>query len=636
MLVLDPVPRHVWQGFVEGAEVAAGPARSWSRVRALGADPHGVRDAVHCALELTARRERHGALRIAAGATLEAATDALAARDVSVLLCDADGVVLDAWAGGAFVTEARRVGLVPGSDWGEALRGTNAIGTALAEAQAVTVRGTAHWAQANHGLVCYASPLRGADGRIVGVLDATTFAGGHDPAVAAALLAAARGLEARLFAGDPATRALAALVERMQEVAVLVDAAGRAVVASAAGVRALAALGRTSLPVGAVQAALVAGRAVPLPGALGWQLRAEPLGPDGLLHLVVLAETRRAPRLPDPPRAPGVRRDERVAERLVRDVPPTSRAPRRRLPDPFDAVAGSDPRVARLRDEARRFARTDLPVLLLSETGTGKEVLARALHAGSTRANAAFVAVNCGALAPTLLESELFGYAPGAFTGALRGGRDGRVAAAHGGTLLLDEIGEMPPPLQAMLLRFLEDGSYTRVGESAERHADVRLIAATCRDLPRLVEEGRFRADLYYRIRVVRLGLPPLRERTDLADLARALLAELAGPLASPTLTPEALACLLAHRWPGNVREIKNALRYALVAADGDVIGPEHLPDDLRAPVTPPAGGASLAAVEIDAVKAALAAARGNVAAAARKLGVARSTIYRMLERARG
>jgi transcriptional regulator of acetoin/glycerol metabolism len=148
------------------------------------------------------------------------------------------------------------------------------------------------------------------------------------------------------------------------------------------------------------------------------------------------------------------------------------------------------------------------------------------------------------------------------------------------------------------------------------------------------VEEGAFRADLYYRIRVVRLALPPLRERTDLEELARSVLAELGAP--APALSAAALECLLAHRWPGNVRELKNALRYARVAADGDTIRPEHLPEDLRGAAPAPPGGTSLATVEIDAVRAALATARGNVALAARTLGVARSTIYRMLERARG
>lgn len=620
--------------------MTAGPTPWWERARALGADPFAPGDAVHEAAVVAWRRERHGPMRGAAADAVEGAAEALATRDVSVLLSDADGVVLETWAGGAFVHEARRVGLVPGSDWTERHRGTNAIGTALTEARPVVVRGNAHLAEKNHGLVCYAVPVRGADGRLLGVLDATTFAAAHDPAIAAAVLTAVRALEARLFAGDPATRALAALVERMSEAAVLVDGVGRAVVASPTGSRQLGALGRLAFPLATLRAAL-AGQAQPLSGAPGWRLRAEALGPDGLLSLVFLeppAEGARTPagttRLP-----PESARERRQAAPSSFPFPGPAGGPaptRRPGPDPLAAVTGTDPRVVRLREDARRFARTELPVLLLSETGTGKEVLARALHAASARAKGPFVAVNCGALAPSLLESELFGYAPGAFTGALRGGRDGRIAAADGGTLLLDELGEMPAPLQALLLRFLEDGTYTRVGEAAERRADVRVIAATCRDLPRLVEEGRFRADLYYRVRVVRLTLPPLRERLDLPELARGVLHELGGPEAAGQLGPAALSRLLTHRWPGNVRELKNALRYALVAADGGPIGPEHLPEELREEEHRPAGGASLAAVEIDAVRAALAAAKGNVAAAARHLGVARSTVYRMLARERG
>jgi transcriptional regulator with PAS, ATPase and Fis domain len=334
---------------------------------------------------------------------------------------------------------------------------------------------------------------------------------------------------------------------------------------------------------------------------------------------------------------------------------PTSRRGSR--PDRgFEALFGDDPAVVATKDAAARFARTLLPILLLAETGTGKELLARAIHAGSARRERPFVAINCGALSPHLLESELFGYAPGAFTGASREGNDGKIGAARGGTLFLDEVGEMPGPLQALLLRVLEDGTYYRVGDNRPRQADVRLICATCRDLPRLVAEGTFRQDLFYRINGACLSLPPVRERRDLPALVDHLLAGLAaeaGRAAPPALSRDAAAALLRFPWPGNVRQIRTALQHALILSDGGVIGLEHLPRELAeseiaaervepdrpasepevAPAPPAAPVRTLAELERERLQAAVAAARGNLSRAADELGIARSTLYRRLRR---
>jgi transcriptional regulator with PAS, ATPase and Fis domain len=327
---------------------------------------------------------------------------------------------------------------------------------------------------------------------------------------------------------------------------------------------------------------------------------------------------------------------------------PFERRPRR--PVDLEALFGEDPRVIATKQAAARFARTRLPILLLAETGTGKDLLARAIHAESPRLERPFVAINCGALSPHLLESELFGYAPGAFTDARREGNEGKIGAARGGTLFLDEVAEMPGPLQALLLRVLEDGTYYRVGENAPRQADVRLICATCRDLPRMVEEGAFRQDLFYRIAGACLGLPPVRERSDLRELVAHVLADLAAHgepegATNPRISTEALDWMARQSWPGNVRQIKTALQYALTLADGGEIRPEHLPTLLsaRSPepsrAAPPAAPAetpprTLAEIEHDLVRRTVAEAEGNLALAARRLGIARSTLYRYLRRA--
>ena len=316
---------------------------------------------------------------------------------------------------------------------------------------------------------------------------------------------------------------------------------------------------------------------------------------------------------------------------------PALKAAKRAAPEAhaaFDAVLGSDAALQRARGDASRFARTRLPVLLLAETGTGKELFARAIHAASEVARGPFVAINCGALSPSLLESELFGYSDGAFTGARRGGSDGRLAAADGGTLFLDEVAEMPDPLQASLLRALEDGTYTRLGESRPRRSRFRLVAATCRDLLAMVRDGTFRKDLFFRIQGAVVTLPPLRDRTDRVELAGALLArqERRDGVAPRAFSPAAARWIATHDWPGNVRELVHALDHATALAEGaEVLEREHFPDALLH------AGHGAATSRRDALRGALEQAldlaQGHMSDAARRLGVARSTLYRMIER---
>ncbi len=292
---------------------------------------------------------------------------------------------------------------------------------------------------------------------------------------------------------------------------------------------------------------------------------------------------------------------------------------------------------------ARRVAGSRATVLLLGETGSGKEVMARRIHRWSPRRTGPFVAVNCAALPEALLESELFGHRRGAFTGAHRD-HPGLFAAAHGGTLLLDEVGEMAPALQARLLRSLEEGAVRPVGGIAARPVDVRVIAATHRDLVSEVEAGRFRRDLYYRLAVFPIRIPPLRERReDLPALAAALLARHATREGRPppALREEALDLLLAHRWPGNVRELDNEMCRALALAEpGEPVGPEHLSEALRGAGLPPPGTAcaptlreELERIEAVLIRRALRAHGGRRAATARALGLSREGLWKKLRR---
>jgi two-component system, NtrC family, response regulator AtoC len=301
---------------------------------------------------------------------------------------------------------------------------------------------------------------------------------------------------------------------------------------------------------------------------------------------------------------------------------------------PFGQIVAEDPTMRTVLDLARSVASTDAIVLVTGETGTGKELIARAIHHWSPRADQAFVAVNCAALAETLLESELFGHEKGAFTGAVAQ-RRGRFELAHGGSLFLDEIGEMSPALQAKLLRVLQDGTLERVGGTKTVTVDVRVIAATNRDLQRMVAERSFREDLYYRLNVFPIALPPLRERrADILPLASYLLTQACRRFGRRIagFSEEATVGLHDYAWPGNVRELQNVIERATILCRDDRIAPTHLTLSSRLPSTPSSHPKPLRDIERDAILAALAEHNGNRRKAAEQLEIGVRTLYARLK----
>lgn len=305
-----------------------------------------------------------------------------------------------------------------------------------------------------------------------------------------------------------------------------------------------------------------------------------------------------------------------------------------------DDLQSRAPAMRRLLADARRVAGSNASVLITGATGVGKEHLARALHAAGPRAERPFLVVNCGALPENLLESQLFGHERGAFTGATTS-KGGLVEAASGGTLFLDEVGDIPLPMQVKLLRLLETGTYRRVGSTELRHTDIRIVSATHRDIETMVQDGRFREDLFYRLCTFPIPLPPLRERTgDVALLATALLERVAAPRRLE-MTPPALRLLEGQPFPGNVRELRNLLERAALLCDGDRIEAEHVSEAiatgrrLRRPVAP-AGQeppvSDLRGLERQALREALARHRGSRASLAAQLGMSERTLYRKLK----
>jgi two-component system response regulator HydG len=320
----------------------------------------------------------------------------------------------------------------------------------------------------------------------------------------------------------------------------------------------------------------------------------------------------------------------RQVQLLQRQTPPAH---------PLDGLVGSSAAMARVKDDIRRAAGVQATVLITGETGTGKELAARAIHAGSARAARTFVAINCAALTDSLLESELFGHARGAFTGAAAS-RPGLIEHASGGTLFLDEIATMPPALQAKLLRVLEAGEVRRLGENEVRRVDVRFLTATNADLAAAVEAGTFRGDLYYRVNVFRVHMPPLRERDgDVPELVAHFLDRYGRGAGITGATPAALAALGAHAYPGNVRELEHIVQRALAVARPPWLDAPDLPDELFAPrpAASPIPEGSVAAAreraEREMIVAALARCRGEITAAARELQISRTTLWRMMKK---
>jgi DNA-binding NtrC family response regulator len=334
-----------------------------------------------------------------------------------------------------------------------------------------------------------------------------------------------------------------------------------------------------------------------------------------------------------------------------RKARPPHRAEARDLAS-YQGIVGASHKMQRIFKLVTKVARTDSTVLLIGESGTGKELIAHSIHLPSRRSQGPFVPVNVGAIPETLIESELFGHVRGAFTGA-SGDRAGMVEEADRGTLFLDEIGDMPLSAQVKLLRTLENNEVRRLGDNSTRVVDVRVVAATHRNLLAEVAEGRFREDLYYRLNVVQIDLPPLRERREDIGLLASYFLDRAGRREGREglrFSPEAEALLERYEYPGNVRELENAIQHAVAVAEGPTIRPEELPPALRAPrllprqsaprpmmeEVPPSldsrDGWSLADVEREHIRRVLGIHRGNATAAARQLGISRTTLWRKLK----
>jgi transcriptional regulator of acetoin/glycerol metabolism len=561
--------------------------------------------------DLRTRRERSEFVRRLAQAELETLAQQIAGSNFLLAFADREGVILDLYADNRFAMSGSSAGIVAGSCWDEAIAGTNGLGTALADGRSVAVTGLEHYFLSLGDVSCTAAPVRDASGEIAGVLDASSYFESRQRHTQALVQMAATHIENGLFVHQMRAQLVLAVHPRPEFLGTLsagllaFDPEGRLLALNARGRQLLQ--GLEARPGAAFESLFgeafdqVLARAqrhgeLRLRDAMGSTLVGQCLSrPGPRMHAITAPAARPGPvaALPDgsAPAMGGVLDDTRVAEAY------------------------------RLAESALRLR---VPMLIQGETGTGKELLARHVHAVSGR-RGAFVAVNCAALPAELVEAELFGYVGGAFTGARREGSAGLIASADGGTLLLDELGELPLALQASLLRFLDDHGVRPVGGTASRHVDVQLLAATHADLEAEVAARRFRADLLYRLNTVRLALPPLRERRDFAAAVRSVLATLDR---QASIDDEAIARLAQHGWPGNFRELRALLTRALLAGGSRL---RHA--DVEG-LLPPSRGEPVSALQQGAteiVRREFERCGGSVSEAARRLGISRTTVYRHL-----
>ncbi len=628
------------------------------------------------------RNELHGALEENrflfqhAAPVMETLYDQIINTHSMVVLTSSKGMILHSLGDNDFLEKASQVALTPGMDWSERSKGTNAIGTALTEEEALTVLGGQHYMNANKFLACSAAPIFDPYGQVIGALDVTGDHRSFHQHTLALVRMSAQMIENHMFA-DVFAKAIrihfhtrSEFLGTLVEGIVVFSPEGRFLSANRSAqfqiglsINALRAHTFSSLfglPVSSLNEVFAGGQRAPKQlclhnGVTVWCRAKFNTTPSWSMPSGSPSSHEPAPAQPAPRAAAA-----RSAAEAATVVTPANKGALSTL----RYLDTGDAQVAAVIQKVQRVRGRDIPIMILGETGTGKDLLAQAIHGDSDRRNGPFVSVNCASIPETLIESELFGYEEGAFTGARKKGAPGKIQQAHGGTLFLDEIGDMPKPLQARLLRVLQERRVSPLGAGKEVEVDIAVVCATHKNLKDMIAKGEFREDLYYRLNGLVVRLPALRERTDFDVVSRKILAALCDKSEQITISPRVMQLFRQYAWPGNFRQLHNLLRTAVVMVGCDgAIEVEHLPDDFLeevaqvAPVPPSAlhlpqptqmtaeqlqhihevahfvpdtgDGGSLHDVALNTMAHVLRQHRGNVSAAAKALGVSRNTIYR-------
>jgi len=632
--------------------------------------------------EMEAAHEQSRFLFQHAAPVMETLYDQIMNTHSMVVLTSARGMVLHSLGDTDFLEKATRVALMPGVDWSEQQKGTNAIGTALFEQEALTVHGNQHFLSANQILTCSCAPIFDPLGQVIGALDVTGDQHSFQSHTLALVRMSAQMIENHMFADVFQASVRIHFHARAEFLGTLVEGIA---VFSAEG-RFLSANRSAQFQMGMPRSALQAHTfpslfGMPLSVLLDQTRKHGNKAVQAVLHngvsVFCKVEFKASPnwsgahsglgdQVPDMARSPSTTPQQPVADTTAHGAAPCKKAQ-------FSALRyldTGDPQVSMVVQKLCKVSGRDIPVMIQGETGTGKDLLAKAIHADSARAGKSFVSVNCASIPDTLIESELFGYEEGAFTGAKKKGAPGRILQAHGGTLFLDEIGDMPKHLQARLLRVLQERKVSPLGAGKEVDVDVVVISATHKNLKDMIARGEFREDLYYRLNGLVVKLPALRERIDFEVVTLKVLKTLCDRGQQIEVSDAVMNMFKRYAWPGNMRQLHNLLRTAVVmlGTDGE-IRQEHLPDDFleelaqqnESPIraapsqaprfmvptlsstdtfadsNPPAlvhqppvdPRQRLQDVALAAMTQMLRLHNGNVSAAAKALGVSRNTIYR-------
>lgn len=578
-----------------------------------------------------------------------------------VLLTSARGLVLHSLGDIDFLEKASQVALLPGVDWSEKSKGTNAIGTALKEAQAIIVHGNQHYMNANKLLTCSCAPIVDPFGEVIGALDVSGDSRSFHQHTMALVRMSAQMIENHMFSDLFPKAVRLHFHTRSEFLGTLVEGI---IVFSPEG-RFISANRSAQFQLGLSLNALKAHTFSSLFGIamsrLFEQFGSHPSDPQPLcLHSGVSVWTKVKFKSMGPWfSGHGLMKEaENTVKMQAQPQGSLAPAPARKVQlSSLRYLNTGDPQVAAVINKLDLIRGRDIPVMILGETGTGKDLMAQAIHGDSERAKHAFVSVNCASIPENLIESELFGYEDGAFTGARKKGSIGKIQQANGGTLFLDEIGDMPRHLQARLLRVLQDRRVSPLGAGKEIEVDIAIVCATNKNLKTMIARGKFREDLYYRLNGLVVRLPALRERTDFELVVKKIMTSLCDNGPQIGISADVMALFRGYAWPGNFRQLHNLLRTAVVMVGCQgVIERSHLPDDFledtaesakaaplavrassttgsaAAPASDSQDGHSLQDVALSAMAHMLRLHKGNVSAAAKALGVSRNTVYRKKE----
>lgn len=609
--------------------------RSWRRCRdEFGLDPGVSPDPVIIdQQDLQERLQKHDRLLDIARVEMTDLYQQLAGSGHAIMLTDKDGILLNFIGDPQFTDAAAHAGMHPGAVWSESAQGTNGMGTCLVEQKPLVIHKQSHFFTRNASLTCAAAPIFDPHGEILAVLDASSESKMAQQHTMVLLNMSAQVIENRVFF----CAMKETFVLRFHARSEFISTLGEGAIAFDAEGRILAANRSAMFQMNLESPQQIVGHHI-------HQLFTT--------SLVSLLKHARSHAFPIRERQQGRRffATLQPPENNCRaNVAPVRTATANNKPndndylglaDSLHALHFNEPRMQRNVETALKLIERDIPCMLLGETGTGKEMFASALHMASSRHNKPFVAVNCASLPETLIESELFGYRPGAFTGASREGNRGKIVQADGGTLFLDEIGDMPLQLQARLLRVLEEREVTPLGGEKPIKVSIKLISATHHDIQAMVEDGKFREDLFYRLHGVSLTMPPLRERKDKLQLIKHIGQLEAVNCLDLKWDPEALKTLDAFSWPGNIRQLRNVLRTATALCNDNTVTVNDLPDEIRNTVCnenlidgPETNLNALAIAERDALLSELEEMHWNISRVAKKLALSRNTLYRRMTR---